>query len=74
MTLPLSERIAVRRRSFLRLLLSLNADGSRTIFSRSSMSSVGRSAERKALTVTETSSASVDSGTAVATTWGMAQR
>jgi hypothetical protein len=39
------------------------------IFSSNSISSIGRSADRKALTVMETSSGSVLSGTAAATTY-----
>lgn len=47
---------------------SLKTELSRTIFSRSSMSSLGRSAVMKALTVTETSSGSWVSESAVCTT------
>lgn len=51
--------------------LSLNGEGSMTTFSRSSINSMGRSAERNALTVIETSSGSVHSGSAVATIYSM---
>ena len=47
---------------------------SSTIFSSSSMSSLGRSAVMKALTVTETSSGSCVSLSAVCTTWSMSWR
>lgn len=49
-------------------LCSLNTEFSRTIFSRSSISSLGRSAVIKAFTVTETSSGSWVSDRAVCTT------
>lgn len=50
-------------------LCSLNTELSRTIFSSSSMSSLGRSAVIKALTVTDTSSGSWVSDKAVCTTY-----
>ncbi len=49
-------------------LCSLNMEFSRTIFSRSSMSSLGRSAVMNVFTVTDTSSGSCVSGRAVWTT------
>lgn len=50
-------------------LCSLKTELSSTIFSSSSISSLGRSAVMKALTVTDTSSGSWVSDSAVCTTW-----
>lgn len=55
-------------------LCSLKTELSRTIFSRSSMSSLGRSAVMKALTVTDTSSGSWVSDKAVWTTYREGQQ
>jgi hypothetical protein len=57
---------AVKRRRFCRFLLLLNGEGSMMIFSNSSVSSIGRSADGRALMVIETSSGSVHSGRAAA--------
>ena len=59
---------AVRRASVLTDLWSLKTEFSRTIFSSSSISSLGRSAVMKAFTVTEMSSGSCVSDSAVCTT------
>ena len=55
-------------------LWSLKTELSRTIFSRSSMSSLGRSAAMKAFTVMVMSSGSWVSASAVCTTWSMRGR
>ena len=57
--------MAVNKSRFYKFLFSLNGDGLMMIFSNNSTRSTGRSAERKALTVTETSSGPVDSGRVV---------